>query len=308
MGAVVMIPRGWDADDVADQGGRRFLVTGGTSGLGRETARMLTLMGAHVTITARDLGRARAVVDSGEAHDALELDLADLSSVRRCAQGIVEPYDVVILNAGVMWTRFTLSVDGFELQMATNHLGHFAFAGLLRERVRERLVVVSSIYHRYGSFGDGSVEEIERRCRGAQPYSAREAYGDSKLANLLFVEEVERRRLREDWPFVAVAAHPGWANTNLFADAGGAGWLGRASRWSSRILAQSAQRGALSQLCAATFPDLCGGEFIGPRGRGELRGSPRLVHPVARAKDPRLAANLWRVSEELTGVRWGDPR
>ena len=300
---MVVVPRGWSTADIADQRDRRYLVTGGTSGVGRQTATALRRLGAHVTITARDMDKARSVVSAGGASDALEMDLADLTSVRRCAERVTEAFDVVILDAGVMWTPYTLTIDGYELQMATNHLGHFAFAGLLKDRIRERIVSVSSVYHRYGGFGDGSPEEIERRCRGQAPYSPRDAYGDSKLANLLFTEELGRRRLATGWPFIAVAAHPGWSNTNLFSSSG-AGWLSKASQLSSGVLAQSAARGALPVLCAATWPGLDGGEYFGPRGPAELRGSPRLVRSAPLAHDAALAGALWRVSEELTGVRW----
>jgi len=299
------VPRGWNATTIGSLVGRRYLVTGATSGLGLETARALSAHGAHVTITARRVEAARAMVADASARDFLELDLADLSSVRAAAARIDEPYDVVILNAGVMWTPYRLTVDGFELQMATNHLGHFAFAGLITPFIRERLVTVSSLYQRYGSFGDGSVEEIARRCRGESPYSPAAAYGDSKLANVLFTAEIERRRLQSGWSFVALAAHPGWSNTNLFSAQGAArGLAGRAARWSARFLAQSAARGALPQLCAATWSPVRGGEYFGPRGVGELRGLPQVTRPVERARDVALAANLWTVSQELTGVTW----
>lgn len=299
------VPRGWDETDIDVQRGRRFLVTGATSGLGAATARALCSLGAHVTVAARNTARAEAVVAAGGATDVLTLDLADLSSVRAAAASISEPYDVVILNAGVMWTPYRLTRDGFESQVGINHLGHFAFAGLIAPLIRDRIVTVSSLYQRYGSFGDGSVSEIRRRCWGQAPYSARAAYGDSKLANMLFTAEVQRRREGSGWPFLAVAAHPGWSNTNLFAEAGAThGSLGTVARWSTRWLAQSAARGALPQLCAATWPGVRSGDYFGPRGPGQLRGSPRLVAPTGRAREAQLAADLWRVSQEVTGVEW----
>ena len=303
------VPRGWDLAPGPSLAGQRFLVTGATSGLGLATAKALRSRGVHVTISARNQAKGDAVVAAGAANEVLAMDLADLSSVRRAAERVERPFDVVILNAGVMWTPYELTADGFELQVGTNHLGHFAFAGLIKDRIVRRLVTVSSLYHRFGSFGDGSLDEISRRCRGLAPYDARRAYADSKLANLLFTREVERRRRAAPSgsgapTFCAVAAHPGWSNTNLFDAAASRGPFGRAASLSTRILAQSASRGALPTLCAATWPGIAGGEYLGPRGPGELRGTPQVVRASAAADDERLASNLWRVSEELTGVRW----
>ena len=306
MSDVHAIPRGWDEASIPSQQGRRYLITGATSGLGQAAATILRSLGAHVTITARDAAKAERMIAAGRASDVLVMDLADLSSVRSAAALVHEPYDAVILNAGIMWTPFRLTSDGFESQVGTNHLGHFAFAGLIKDFISERLVTVSSVYERYGTFGDGSIEEIRRRCLGQVPYSSRAAYGDSKLANLLFTEEVERRRVSAGWKFIAVAAHPGWSNTNLFSDAASSrNFTAKMASWSAHLMAQSARRGALPELCAATFPGLRGGEYLGPRGPGELRGTPRIVQPEARALDAQLASNLWEVSEELTGVTWG---
>ena len=297
--------RDWDEKSIGDQRGRRYLITGGTSGLGRATAHVLTSHGAHVTITARNLVVAQSIVASGGASDAVHLDLTDLTSIRRAAGEIRESYDVAILNAGIMWAPYRLTIDGFESHMGTNHLGHFAFAGLIRPMVSERFVTVSSLYQRYGSFGDGSAGEIRRRCMGESPYSAQVAYGDSKLANLLFTEEISRRREKYGWPFIAVAAHPGWSNTNLFGEVTShAGVSGRLTGLASQVFAQSAARGALPQLCAATMPHLRGGEYFGPRGPGQLRGKPRVVSAGAHAQDAQMAMSLWRVSEELTGISW----
>jgi len=292
---------------MGDQSGKRFLITGGTSGLGLAAATALTEKGGEVTITARDPKKgARAQDESGAAH-LIELDLADLSSVRDCASKITTPFDVVILNAGVMAIPYRLTRDGFEMQLGTNHLGHFAFAGLIKDQIKDRLISVSSQAHRLGTFGDHSKEEIRSRALGKGKYSPWAAYGDSKLANLLFVNEIERRRLRQKWSFISIAAHPGWSNTNLVKVApmmAGRSFQAKAMIATSALLAQTPLEGAYPTLCAATYPNILGAAYLGPRGLGEMRGTPKFTHGKALAYDQVLARNLWEVSEELTGVTW----
>ena len=298
------IARGWDASDIGDLTGKSFLITGGTSGIGKETALELARAGAHVTITARDAAKGAAVVaEIAKERVAFQLlDLADLASVKKFAKEFTKPVDVLILNAGVMATPFSLTKDGFEMQMGTNHLGHFALAGLLREKVSERIVAVSSQMHRTSRISGITEDELRNRCRGIGAYNPWSAYALSKLANLLFIHEFERRSNRNGWGIEAIAAHPGYAATNLIS---GASVQDRAGSLANAIFAQSAARGALPTLCAATFPGLYGASYIGPDGFMELRGFPKLTRAAAIAYDQRLAAQLWSVSEELTGVTWG---
>ena len=298
------IARGWDASDIGDLTGKSFLITGGTSGIGKETALELARAGAHVTITARDAAKGAAVVaEIAKERVAFQLlDLADLASVKKFAKDFTQPVDVLILNAGVMATPFSLTKDGFEMQMGTNHLGHFALAGLLREKVSERIVAVSSQMHRTSRISGITEDELRNRCRGIGAYNPWSAYALSKLANLLFIHEFERRSNRNGWGIEAIAAHPGYAATNLIS---GASVQDRAGSLANAIFAQSAARGALPTLCAATFPGLYGASYIGPDGFMELRGFPKLTRAAAIAYDQRLAAQLWSVSEELTGVTWG---
>lgn len=306
------IPSGWSAKDLPDLTGKRFVITGGTSGIGKETARELVRAGALVTITARNLQKAEATRKelSSEKVSIVELDLADLNSVRKAAREINsndEDIDVLILNAGVMAVPFTKTADDFELQIGTNHLGHFAFAGLLAERIKSRVVTVSSQAHRTGSFGDGSMESIRDICLGKNKYQPWGAYGASKLANLLFTFELERLANAREYRFNAFAAHPGYSNTNL--QSVGPKMRGnlreeRATAFMNSVIAQSAAKGALPTLCAATFPHLYGASYIGPDGLLEMRGFPKATRARALAYDQRLARNLWNVSEELTGVQW----
>lgn len=304
MSNVTTIARGWDASDIGDLTGKSFLITGGTSGIGKETALELARAGAHVTITARDAAKGAAVVaEIAKESVAFQLlDLADLASVKKFAKEFTKPVDVLILNAGVMATPFSLTKDGFEMQMGTNHLGHFALAGLLREKVSERIVAVSSQMHRTSRISGITEDELRNRCRGIGAYNPWSAYALSKLANLLFIHEFERRSNRNGWGIEAIAAHPGYAATNLIS---GASVQDRAGSLANAIFAQSAARGALPTLCAATFPGLYGASYIGPDGFMELRGFPKLTRAAAIAYDQRLAAQLWSVSEELTGVTWG---
>jgi NAD(P)-dependent dehydrogenase (short-subunit alcohol dehydrogenase family) len=301
------IPQGWTHLTMADQSGKKFLITGGTSGLGLAAATALAAKGGEVTITARDPKKGlRAQESSGAAH-LIELDLANLESIRECAASITTNFDVVILNAGVMAIPYRLTADGFEMQLGTNHLGHFAFAGLIKNQIKDRLISVASQAHRLGTFGDHSKDEIRTRALGKGKYSPWSAYGDSKLANLLFVHEVERRRLREKWNFISIAAHPGWANTNLQKVGpmmAGRSFQTKAMIATSALLAQTPLEGAYPILAAATLPNILGASYLGPRGLGEMRGTPKFTHGKALAYDQLLAKNLWEVSEELTDVAW----
>jgi NAD(P)-dependent dehydrogenase (short-subunit alcohol dehydrogenase family) len=303
------IPRGWSAKDLGDLSGKRFLITGGTSGIGKEAARELARTGARVTITARSdaKGQHTSKELSTTRVDYIVMDLNDLESIRKAAREVTEPFDVLILNAGVMAIPLTKTADDFEMQMGTNHLGHFAFAGLIREKIRSRVVTVSSQAHRMGSFADGSLDSIRDICLGRTKYNPWGAYGASKLANLLFTFELERRARAHNWSFKAFAVHPGYSNTNLQSVAPkvrGRIAEERVTALMNSVIAQSASMGALPTLCAATFPDLYGASFIGPDGLFEMRGYPKAVRARSIAYDQLLAQNLWSVSEELTGVSW----
>ncbi len=304
MSSVTTIPRGWDASDIPDLTGKKFVITGGTSGIGKEAARELARAGAHVTITARNAAKGAATV-AEIARDRVDfklLDLADLSSVRNFAKEFTAPFDILILNAGVMATPFALTKDKFEMQVGTNHLGHFALTGLLQKQIKERVVAVSSQAHRASRIGNFSIDDLRNKAKGIGAYNPWSAYAYSKLANLLFIHELERRQMRNNWGLEAVAAHPGYADTNLIA---GATVQDRAGALANSLFAQSAERGALPTLCAATYPGLYGASYIGPDGFMEMRGFPKLTRAAAIAYDQRLAMDLWSVSEELTGVTWG---
>lgn len=309
MAKVLTIPENWNASQMPDLTGKRFLITGATSGIGLAAATELARRNANVVITARSVEKARdAIKKIGPGLvDYILMDLTDLESVKRAAARVDRAFDVVVLNAGVMATPFTKTVDNFELQMGTNHLGHFAFAGLIKNQIKDRLVVVSSFAHNMGSFGDNSQDAIRNLCLGIGKYQKWQVYGASKLANLLFVSEIERLRIEKNWSFIPLAVHPGYADTNLQAVASqmrGAAAEEKITMMMNKILAQPASQGALPTLAACVYPDLIGASFIGPNGFLQMRGTPKLTRAKALAYDQLLAKNLWQVSEELTKVSW----
>ncbi|QTD99427.1 oxidoreductase [Streptomyces cyanogenus] len=288
----------WNATRLPDLTGRTAVITGANSGIGFAAARALAGAGAHVVFAVRDLARGGAaaarVTGSTEVR---RLDLADLDSVREFAAGWDRPLDLLINNAGVMMLPEQRTKQGFEMQFATNHLGHFALTNLLLPHVTDRVVTVSSGAHRWG---DKVIHFEDVNLRGT--YSPARAYAQSKLANLLFTLELQRRLTEAGSGVRALAAHPGWSATNLQSHA--ANPLARAFMVAgNRFLAQDEEAGALPTLYAAT-QDLPGAAYVGPDGPAEMRGAPTLVGRSAAASDPAAARRLWTLSEELTGVRW----
>ncbi len=295
---------GWNTSKIPDQSGKKYLITGGNSGLGFQCAKALVEKGAHVTITTRSEIKGVAAMLSTGAQAFIEMDLANLASIRKAAATITEPFNVVFLNAGIMVPPFSKTIDGFESQLGTNYLGHFAFAGLIEKFVTDRWVVTTSAAHRLGNFGDHTKATIKSRCLGLGKYSPWASYGDSKLANLIFVSELERRRMARGFGAIPLAAHPGWSHTNLMKETAKINPVSLLSETVAGKLAQTPAEGAYSLLCAATLPGITHTAFIGPDKYFELKGSPKFTHGKALAYDQTLAANLWQVAEELTGVAW----
>jgi NAD(P)-dependent dehydrogenase (short-subunit alcohol dehydrogenase family) len=287
----------WTSEALPDQSGRTFVITGANSGIGLVAARELARVGARVVLAVRDehRGRSAAAAIDGTT-EVRRLDLADLGSVRAFADRWEGDVDVLIDNAGVMGVPERRTADGFEMQIGTNHLGHFALTNLLLPRIRDRVVVVASGAHRMGTI---RLDDLNWQRGG---YHRWRAYGQSKLANLLFMGELQRRLEAAGSPVRAVAAHPGYAATNLQKRT--ESFVQNAMMWvANRVIAQSDEMGALPTLFAAT-QDIPGDSYVGPDGRGEQRGHPKLVGRSEAARDTETARRLWELSEELTGVKF----
>ncbi|WP_405149616.1 oxidoreductase [Nocardia salmonicida] len=283
----------WTVADLPDQTGRTIIVTGANSGLGAATARALAAAGARVVLACRDTAKAERVAAGmrGET-EVRELDLANLNSVRAFTDSI-ERVDVLINNAGVMALPLRRTADGFEMQFGTNHLGHFALTNLLLDRIADRVVTVSSVAHRIGRIDLADPNWEQRH------YDRWLAYGQSKLANLMFAFELQRRLAGEGAAVISVAAHPGYAATELMSHTetvqDAVMWLG------NRMLAQDAHQGALSTLFAATAA-VKAGTFYGPDGFLGLRGNPARAGSAPTARNRKVAAELWELSEKLCGL------
>jgi NAD(P)-dependent dehydrogenase (short-subunit alcohol dehydrogenase family) len=303
----------WTSDDIPDLSGKTIIVTGANSGIGYEAALAFARKGADLILACRDLVKAQTAAAqisasvSGPKLEVMELDLANLASVRRFSGAFHEQHQalhVLCNNAGVMAIPYRQTADGFEMQFGTNHLGHFALTGLLLDRLLAtdgaRVVTVSSGMHRLGTI---RFDDLQWR----HGYRKWMAYGQSKLANLLFTFELQRRAAAADAKLVSVACHPGYSATNLqfvgpkmsraplmeyFYDA------------TNRLFAQSAAMGALPTEYAAVAPEVHGGDYFGPNGIAELWGYPVAVGCSAAARDVATASRLWEVSEQLTNVHY----
>lgn len=287
-----------------DLAGKTAIVTGANSGIGFETARSLAGRGARVILACRNPERGgpaaeqiRQEYPGGEVH-FLPLDLGNLSSVRAFVEKFKAEQtalDILCNNAGLMMCPYAKTTDGFEMQFGTNHLGHFALTGLLLDNIRStpgaRVVTVSSSYHKSGQIDFANLN-------AEQSYSRDKAYQQSKLANLLFAFELQRRFHSNGIDAISVAAHPGYAATNLQR-------YHLLFRFTNLFFAQSAADGALPTLYAATASDVVGGEYFGPSGPAEMKGLPARVSPSPQAQDEAIARQLWKASEELTGVAYG---
>lgn len=297
----------WKPDRLPDLAGKTYLITGGNSGIGFDAAQMLGEAGGDVVIACRNPAKAEAAVAElnktakGKV-ETVALDLSDLSSVRKASDEIHARYDkldALINNAGIMQTPETRTVDGFELQLATNHLGHFLFAGLLFdlvEKAQGRIVVVSSIAHKFGTiYRDDLMSE--------KSYSPTNAYGQSKLANIMFAIELDRRLKAKGSEVKAIACHPGYSNTAL-QDTGPAGVLNFAYKFLNPLMAQPSEKGAIPTVLAAAGAEAVAGAYYGPTGFGDTRGPVGDGFVARRALDEDMASWLWEESEKLVGFEW----
>lgn len=297
----------WTAEQIPDQSGRTAIVTGANSGLGLVTATELARHGADVVVACRSIEKGEAAAkriaaETGQGKPrVLALDLGSLASIRSFAGEFSrETVDLLVNNAGVMMTPPQTTSDGFELQFGTNHLGHFALTGSLLDALKRsdsaRVVTLSSLEHRRGKIDFGDL-------RHEHGYSPRGAYGRSKLANAVFAVELDRRLRAASASTISVFAHPGYSATNL-QSTGPTGPAKAVMAVTNRVIAQSAERGALPTLYAATAPGVGGGEYYGPDGIAELRGFPKQVKAIDDAYDSETGRRLWEESEKLTGVSY----
>jgi NAD(P)-dependent dehydrogenase (short-subunit alcohol dehydrogenase family) len=297
----------WAPDRLPDLSGKIYLITGGNSGIGFDAARMLGAAGGDVVIACRNPAKAETAVAELEKTakgkiETVALDLSDLSSVRKAAdevRGRYDKLDALINNAGIMQTPETRTVDGFELQLGTNHLGHFLFAGLLFDLVEKaagRIVVVSSIAHKFGTiYRDDLMLE--------KSYSPTNAYGQSKLANIMFGLELDRRLKAKHSSVKAIVCHPGYSNTAL-QDTGPAGLLNFAYKFLNPLMAQPAEKGAIPTALAAAGSEAVSGAYYGPTGWGDTRGPVGDAFVARRALDEEMAHWLWEESEKLVDFEW----
>jgi NAD(P)-dependent dehydrogenase (short-subunit alcohol dehydrogenase family) len=306
------MPHNWNLDQVPDLSGRVIIVTGANSGIGYEAALALAKRKADIVLACRNQDKAKNAADRIQVEaptarlELIPLDLSNLSSVRAFADAFRKGHSqlhALINNAGVMALPKRNTVDGFEMQFGTNHLGHFALTGRLLDVLEatpgSRVVNVSSMAHKFGAirFHDLQWEKS---------YSKWGAYGQSKLANLLFTHELDRRFKDAGKDTISVACHPGWAATNL-QEVGprmeGSKLMERLSAWGNAMLAQDAAMGALPTVFATVEP-LRGNEYVGPTGLLGWRGATEIIEPLSKARDPEVAERLWQESEQLTGVRY----
>ncbi|TDV42708.1 oxidoreductase [Actinophytocola oryzae] len=282
----------WTVADLPDQSGRTVVVTGANSGVGLAAATAFAAAGARVILACRNVEKGKAAAATmADTVEVRALDLASLASVREFAASIDEPVNVLVNNAGVMAVPHRRTADGFELQIGTNHLGHFALTGLLLDRLTERVVTVTSVFHWFGHVNLDDLNWDRRR------YRRWSAYEQSKLANLLFTYELARRLTAAGSPLGSYAAHPGYASTNLMSHT--ETLLDTVMALGNRVAAQSAAMGALPTLYAATA-DLPNGAYVGPSA--VVSGSPRLARSSPASHDREKATALWSLSEKLTEV------
>lgn len=294
----------WTAEEMGDQSGKVAIVTGANSGIGFEAAKLLANKGAEVVLACRSRERGEAAVDRIRKQESnakvsfMPLDLADLDQVRELAGAFSKSndrLDLLVNNAGVMMCPAGKTKQGFETQLGINHLGHFALTGLLFDLLastpKSRVVTISSQMHRPGQVEFDDLHFDERA------YDETAAYAQSKLANLLFTFELQRRLEAAKLDTLAVAAHPGWTQTDLQRHK-------RLFRLFNPFFAMSPAQGALPTLRAATAPDVTGGDYYGPHAFYEMRGYPKRVGSSERAQNRDDAARLWQVSQELTGVQF----